>query len=449
MNRKHRSSSRLFSVLILLALVLGAFTAGNVTGFMARSVAASQEPAEFAVFWEAWDLVVAHFVDRDRIDFRSMTYGAIQGMLSSLGDEGHTAFLSPEELAQHESSLEGSYQGIGAYVAMEDGQVVIVAPIAGSPAEEAGIVAGDVILAVDGEPITEQTLSQVISRIRGPAGSPVILTVLHPDAEETVEIQVVRGEIQLKSVDWALIPGQELVYVQVSQFAAETSQELKAALREIQELRRQGTPIQGMVLDLRNNPGGYVREATAVTSQFLSPGKVIFLEQDAEGNIQKYKSRGWGLARDIPLVVLINQGTASAGEITAGALQENGRAQLVGETTFGTGTVLNQFNLSDGSAILLGVTNWLTPNGRLIKGQGIDPDIPVEQPATVTLLDARQLREITATELLETEDAQFRKALELLTSPTPDGQQAGANHPRLPTLELQPGFPESNRLQVH
>ncbi len=448
MNHKPRSTNRLFSFFLVLALVLGAFTAGNVTGFMARSVAASQEPAEFAVFWEAWDLVVAHFVDRDRIDFRAMTYGAIQGMLSSLGDEGHTAFLSPEELAQHESSLEGSYQGIGAYVAMEDGQVIIVAPIAGSPAEEAGIVAGDVILAVDGEPITDQTLSQVISRIRGPAGSPVILTVLHPDAEEAVEIRVVRGQIKLQSVDWARIPGQELVYVQVNQFAAETSQELKAALQEIQEARRQGEPIQGMILDLRNNPGGYVREATAVTSQFLSPGQVIFLEQDAEGNIQKYKSRGWGLARKIPLIVLINQGTASAGEITAGALQENGRAQLVGETTFGTGTVLNQFNLSDGSAILLGVTNWLTPNGRLIKGQGIEPDIPVEQPATVTLLDARQLREMTPEEVLESEDAQFRKALELLNSAEPAGQQAGANHPRLPTLELQPGLPEGP-LQVH
>lgn len=407
---------RVILVVSVLVLMVGSFAVGNVTGYSARAATAAEEPPEFSVFWEAWDLVVNHFVDRDKIDFTNMTYGAIQGMLDSLGDTGHTTFLSPQALEQHQSSLEGAFEGIGAYVSMEDEAVTIVAPIDGSPAEAAGILAGDVILAVDGDSVVGLPLSQVIDKIRGPAGTAVTLTVLHPDAKESVDIAITRRKIELDSVTWSLIPGTPIAYVQISQFAADTGDELEKTLKEIDATQVEGEHVQGIVLDLRNNPGGFLREALRVGSQFLPRGETILQEEDARQQITTFKSRGWGYARDIPLVVLINQGTASAGEITAGALQENDRAQLIGETTFGTGTVLNQYNLSDGSAILLGVTNWLTPDGNLIKGQGITPDIVLPQKSDVTLVDARTLSESTKGDVAKVKDEQFLLALDKLQS---------------------------------
>lgn len=409
-----RSIGRVAIALSIVVLMSGAFVAGGVTATLARPAIAAEAPPEFAVFWEAWDLVVDHFVDRDKIDFRAMTYGAIEGMLASLGDEGHTTFLSPEAVKQHETSLQGAFEGIGAYVSMENDHVTIVAPIDGSPAEAAGILAGDIILAVDGESIEGLTLNQVIAKIRGPAFSEVVLTVLHPDAEEPEDIVIVRQKIELDSVNWNIIPGTNIVYLEINQFAADTGQELAQALLEIDAARVAGKPVEALVLDLRNNPGGYLREAIKVASQFLPKGEIILQEADAEGNVNVYRSRGWGYAREIPLVVLINEGTASAGEITAGAIKENGRGVLIGETTFGTGTVLNQFNLSDGSAILLGVTNWLTPQGNLIKGQGIAPDVEVNLDTSVRQINARQLRELTPGEIQESEDIQFLEALNYL-----------------------------------
>jgi len=410
---------RAAAVLLVLFLMLGSFLAGGVT---VSSLDAAENPPEFKVFWEAWDLVVAHFVDRDKVDFTAMTYGAIEGMLAVLGDEGHTTFLPPLAVEQHESSLEGEFEGIGAYVSLENGNITIVAPIDGSPAEKSGILPGDVIVAVDGENVEGRTLNQVIGLIRGPADSEVVLSIRHADADEAVDIMVVRGRIELESVNWTMIPGTELAYVQITQFAAKTGQELEDALREINAQALTGQPVAGLVLDLRNNPGGFLREAIRVGSQFLPRGETILQEKDASGKVDSYRSRGWGYGRELPIVVLINEGTASAGEIIAGALKENGRAVLIGETTFGTGTVLNQFNLSDGSAILLGVTNWLTPKGNLIKGQGVTPDVDVELPAGILQLNARRLSEVDPAELSQMEDVQLREAIQQLTGqfePTP------------------------------
>jgi carboxyl-terminal processing protease len=335
-------------------------------------------------------------------------------MLATLGDEGHTTFLPPEALEQHESSLEGEFEGIGAYVSLENGEITIVAPIDGSPAEAAGVLAGDVILAVDGENVEGRTLNDVIGLIRGPADSEVVLTIRHLDSDEPVEIGIIRGRITLESVNWTMIPGTDLAYVQITQFADKTGQDLEEALQAIASQSLDGQPVAGLVLDLRNNPGGYLREAIRVGSQFLARGEIILQEKDASGKVDSYRSRGWGYGRDIPMVVLINKGTASAGEITAGALKENGRAMLVGETTFGTGTVLNQFNLSDGSAILLGVTNWLTPKGNLIKGQGVTPDVEVKLPADVVQLNARRLSEVAPEDLNDMEDVQLHEAIKSL-----------------------------------
>ncbi|MCB0023891.1 MAG: S41 family peptidase [Caldilinea sp.] len=388
------------------------FLAGTATGFMARPALAADHPPQFDVFWEVWDLVDQHFVDQGNIDPMRMTYGAINGMLATLGDDNHTIFFSPEEAEQQESQLDGSFEGIGAFVEGHETGFRIVAPIHGSPAEEAGILAGDIVLKVDGEDIGGIPEWEIISRIRGPAGTSVVLTVLHPNETEPTDITVVRGKIDVESVTWARIPETNYIYLQISQFASDTGDELQKSLEAIDAKVAAGEAIDGVVLDLRNNPGGYLQEALRVNTQFLDAGKVILHERDAEGEIRTYRSVGKGLARTYPMIVLINQGTASAGEITAGALKENGRARLVGQPTLGTGTVLQPFNLSDGSVLRLGVTNWLTPEKNLIKGEGVQPDSLVDQDPAVPMVDSYTLEEAkTLREVLGAGDKQFNLAL--------------------------------------
>lgn len=412
--KKLSTPKRVLSVLVLALALFTAFTAGTVTGYVARPALAAEQPTEFTVFWEAWDIVVTHFVDRDRVDFRRMTYGAIQGMLDSLGDQGHTAFFSPEVAQQENSALEGSFEGIGAYVDAEGEQVKIIAPIRGSPAEAAGLLAGDIVLKVDGLEITGMPQWDVIARVRGPAGSTVTLTVIHPGEMEPVDIEIVRARINVDSVAWARVPESDIAYIQITQFAADTADELRVALQEIRAEADQERPITGVVLDLRNNPGGLLNQALRVGSQFLPEGAIILNERNAEGRVSNYKSLGRGLARDVPMVVLINEGSASAAEILSGALQDHERAKLVGMTTVGTGTVLVPFTLSDGSMIRLGVTNWLTPDMRLIKNQGIEPDVVVEQGPDVEKIDAYLLQDATGRDDLPQEDLQFSSALMLL-----------------------------------
>lgn len=388
------------------------FLAGTATGFMARPALAADHPPQFDVFWEVWDLVDEYFVDQDNIDPMRMTYGAINGMLATLGDDNHTIFFSPEEAKQQESQLEGSFEGIGAFVEGHETGFRIVAPIHGSPAEEAGILAGDIVLKVDGEDIGGIPEWEIISRIRGPAGTSVVLTVLHPNETEPTDITVVRGKIDVESVTWARIPETNYIYLQISQFASDTGDELQKSLEAIDAKVAAGEAIDGVVLDLRNNPGGYLQEALRVNTQFLDAGKVILHERDAEGEIRTYRSVGNGLARTYPMIVLINQGTASAGEITAGALKENGRAKLIGQPTLGTGTVLQPFNLSDGSVLRLGVTNWLTPEKNLIKGEGVQPDSVVEQDPAVPMVDSYTLEEAKSLrDVLGAGDKQFNLAL--------------------------------------
>jgi len=413
MERKAKDRIRRIVLGVTLVGVMSMmFLAGTATGFVARPVLAADRPAQFDVFWEVWDLVEQHFVDRDNIDPMRMTYGAINGMLATLGDDNHTIFFSPEEAKQQESQLDGSFEGIGAYVEGHETGFRIVAPIHGSPAEEAGILAGDIVLKVDGEDISGIPEWEVISRIRGPAGSSVVLTVLHPNEAEPTDITVVRGTIDVESVTWARIPETNYVYLQISQFASDTGDELQKALEAVDASVAAGEQVDGVVLDLRNNPGGYLQEALRVNTQFLDAGKVILHERDANGEIRTYRSVGNGLARTYPMIVLINQGTASAGEITAGALKENGRAKLVGQSTLGTGTVLQPFNLSDGSVLRLGVTNWLTPDKNLIKNEGVHPDSLVEQDPAVPMMDSYTLEEATTLrDVLGAGDKQFNLAL--------------------------------------
>lgn len=398
-------------MLVIITLVGGAFIAGNIVGWTARPLLASQAPPEFELFWQAWDIVLEHFVDQDQIDFQQMTYGAIEGMLNTLGDQNHTAFMTPAVARMQAEALEGSFEGIGAYVSTDEGDFRIVTPIRGSPAEAAGILAGDRIIAVDGISIIGMDEWNVIDRVRGPAGTTVVLTIVRSNIANPFEILVRRDRIELESVLWAPIPSTDLAYIQITQFADKTATELITVLQDI-ALRPSGeNAIQGIVLDLRNNPGGYLYESIRAATQFLEEDLIILHERDADGQLTTHYSRGHGHARELPLVVLVNSGTASAAEILSGALQKNQRATLIGTTTLGTGTVLQQFSLTDGSVIRLGVTNWLTPDFQLIKNQGIQPDIRIQQTETVKLVDTMLLTESTEDSPWSPTDHQFNAAL--------------------------------------
>ena len=410
-------------VLIALALFVltsSAFAAGAVVGnvfpfFGPKVVQAADQPDEFEVFWEVWELAQRFFIDREALDSTRLTYGAVNGLITALGDEGHTRFLTPEEVQRQRTDISGKFFGIGARVGVEDGLPVIVAPIDGSPADAAGIKSGDIIIEVDGEDVTGYPLNEVVDRIRGERGVEVVLTVFRPDANESLEIPIIRDEIKIEAATWAMIPGTDVALIRLSQFNANLNDNVIEAVKEAE-----AAGATKLIVDVRNNPGGLLEQAIDVTSQFLKDGDVL-LQEDAQGNRENFPVNPGGVATEIPLVVLTNRGSASSAEIFAGAVQDHDRGVVVGETTFGTGTVLRPYNLSDGSALLLGTSQWLTPEGRLIRKQGIDPDIEVEVPIGANLLSPFDIEELTVSELLKSEDAQLLKALDVLeATPEPD-----------------------------
>jgi carboxyl-terminal processing protease len=293
---------------------------------------------------------------------------------------------------------------------MKDGHVVIAAPMDGSPSQQAGLRAGDILLKVDGESVANLPLDEVVQRVMGPAGTSVTLTVLSPDTQVVREVTLTRERITVHEVVWHRLPGTSTAHVRLVGFSHGVTEDLEAALQEIEQ---QG--LTQVILDLRNNPGGLLDEAVGTTSQFLGSGNVL-LVKDAQGQVKPVPVRDGGVALKVPVAVLVNQGTASAAEIVAGALQDAGRAKLVGETTFGTGTVLGEFDLSDGSAMLLATEEWLTPAGRTIWHRGIVPDQAVALPATARVLHPEAEADMTPEQLRASSDTQLLAALDLLAS---------------------------------
>ena len=403
-------SIALIAALIFSTATFGAGVALGGSGLLFEPgvVRSAEQPTEFDTFWQAWNIVQDNFVDRDALDTTKLTYGAITGMLTALGDEGHTAFLSPEEIKRQRSDISGKFSGIGATIGKKEGLPVIIAPMDGTPADLAGVKAGDIIIEVDGEDVTTLSINDIVEKIRGKEGTEVVLTLLRTDEGESVEITIVRGEIDVPSVTWNMLPGTSTAMVRLSQFSADATDDMKAAISEAE-----AAGATSLVLDMRSNPGGLLEQAISVTSQFLTDGNVL-QQEDAAGNRTPYPVEEGGVATEIPMVVLINRGTASSAEIFAGAMQDHERAQVVGETTFGTGTVLEPFMLRDGSGIMLGTSQWLTADGRLIRKQGIEPDVEVELPIGTDFLYPAALEELTVEEMLQSEDTQVLTALELL-----------------------------------
>ena len=396
---------------LVLAVLLAATALGSFYLGRSQSPASlgEEDRESLALYAEALDTVRDDYVDQQALDPEKQTYGAIEGMLDTLGDEGHTRFLTPEERTQNEEGLSGTYVGIGVQLEAEGDEVVVATPIQDSPADRAGIRSGDVLIAVNGESVRGEDISEIVERVKGPEGTAVRLTVLRGEEERKFDLE--RAEIQSPVVSWTMIGDTDVAHVFLSSFSNESARELRGAF---EEARSAGA--RRFVLDLRNNPGGRLDQAVEMAGYFLEPGSVAYVRKEASDGREEVEVEGEPGLTDAPLAVLINEGSASSSEILAGALRDNGRAIVIGETTFGTGTVLSEFVLRDGSSILLGVAEWLTPKGDFIRETGIAPDVEVKLGEGAEPLAPQEVRNLSREEALA-RDAQLRRAFEDLRGP--------------------------------
>ncbi len=385
MNNKR---SLLPTLLVVLLIVLS-FGAGFAYSKL-FTPAAPELPAEFDTLGEVWELLSLDYVNKDALDPEELSRGAIEGMLEALGDP-YTSYLESYQLAS--SDLEGSFEGIGAIVSMEDGELTVVSPIAGGPAERQGMRAGDKILEVDGEPTSEMNLIEAVLKIRGDKGTTVTLLILHQGETTPVAIEIVREEIKLDSVYLDMLP-EDTAHIRITHFVERTPDELTEALNSALQ-----SDAWGIILDLRGNPGGYLDVVVDVADEFLDGG-IILYEADSEGDIiEEWTASSGGLATDLPLIVLVDGGSASGSEVLAGALRDRGRATLIGTKTYGKGSVNILHELSDHSALYVTMARWLTPDRHLIEGVGLIPDIEVE---------------ITEEDIASGRDPQLERAIEYL-----------------------------------
>ena len=369
---------------------------------------------DFRLMAQAWNIIDKYYVDRAAVRHTAMAAGAISGMTESLGDVGHSVYLTAPEARRAGAAVQGKLNGIGVEIIQSTNhQTVVIAPMDGSPAQQAGVRPGDVILQVDGRPVGGMSMSHISARMSGEAGQPVSLTVSNPSDGRRREIKIVRAAMKLNNVSWQRLPGSVLAHLRIAMFSEGETADLRKALLEIQK-----SGAQGIILDIRNNPGGALDEAIGTASQFLKAGNVMW-EKNASDLINPVPVQPGGVATEIPLAVLVNGGSASDSEIVAGALRDAHRAKLIGETTLGTGTVLTQFQLPDGSALMLAVQEWLTPNKMSFWHRGIEPDVKVNLPPQTTVLRPAAEREMTADQLLLSGDTQLLKAMEIISHAPP------------------------------
>lgn len=365
--------------------------------------------SNFRLMAEAWNTIRREYVDPAAVRPTRLAWGAISGMVGTLNDTGHSRFLTPDMRRIERAARRGTLEGIGAEIRSKGDQITIVTTLDNSPAQHAGLRPGDVILTVDGATVSGLSLDEVVGRIVGRANTPVNLSVLTRSTGDTTTVHLVRRRIALRRVTWHRLPGTALAHVRVAAFATGVTADLRDALLAIR-----AAGLAGAILDLRGNPGGLLDEAVGVASQFLTDGNVV-LEKTAAGKVHAVPVRPGGVAPALPVVVLIDHGTASASEIVAAALHDAHRACLIGETTFGTGTVLQSFPLSDGSALLLAVAEWLTPAGHLLWHQGVRPDITVPLPPDAVPLLPAEEQGMTAAQVRLSRDPPLLRALAVLT----------------------------------
>jgi len=428
---KDRTKGFQFIILILIAFFVGYYFGVNkisldwknykpVLSISGKEPPPSLSNLDFSNFWAVWQSLNNNYYDKSKLDPSKMLNGAISGLVQSIEDP-YTIYLPPTSNNNFKQGLAGQFQGIGAELGIKDKKIIIIAPLSDSPAQKAGIKAGDVVLAVDGTSTEGWTLSQTVSKIRGPRGTPVTLSILHKDSKNPQDIKIIRDVIVVKSIDGYIKKvadvgnikltsilkaheNDEIIYLKLSQFGDSTNKDwlslidkLNLEVQKSSALTGQGKNFKGIVLDLRNNPGGYLTDAAFIASEFLNEGTPVVIEESAGGERSALRVSRRGLFINTPIVILINKGSASASEIVSGALKDNVRAKLVGETSFGKGTIQQAEDLGNGAGLHVTIAKWLTPNGTWVNGKGIAPDIQVS-------LDSKD----------QTHDSQLEKGIEEL-----------------------------------
>lgn len=410
--------------LVIIAALLGYYVGVTKISFELRNYepridVTSKEPppseksVDFSTMWTVMQKLTSTYYDKEAINPQKFLDGAIQGMVNSL-DDPYTVYLPPARNNDFKQGLAGKFEGIGAELGMKGKQIVVVAPLDGSPAQKAGLRPGDAILKVNDDFTNGWSLTQAVDKIRGEKGTDVTLTVLHKNDSKPVDVKIVRDTIQVKSVvTWTKkvkdideikanteilkkAPDDKVVYVRLSQFGDSTNKEWEVIAAKIARDVKADNKIRGVILDLRNNPGGYLNDAVYIASEFLRDGTVV-QQEDRNKDRTGYAVTGKGLLFDVPLVILINKGSASASEIVAGAMQDRKRAELVGEQSFGKGTIQQAEDLGGGAGLHITIAKWLTPDGRWIHQKGLTPDVKVE-------LDSKD----------QSHDVQLEKAVEEL-----------------------------------
>jgi carboxyl-terminal processing protease len=412
-----KPNRKLFSWPVVVLLLVCFFAGGYYVGIgkikinsklqITKGNTPVSQNADYNLLWDALNELNTKFVDQP-LDQQKLLHGAIGGLVSAAGDP-YTTYFDPQAAKQFADQLKGTFDGIGAEVGMKDDQIVIIAPLDDTPAQKAGLLAGDIILAIDSESTSTMTVDQAVSKIRGIAGTDVTLTILHTGKRSAQEIKITRAHINVKSVKVAdknvtttgnkpvdpdkVVNGKKIAVITLSQFGDDTKGLFDSAVEKVL-----AGGYSGMILDLRNDPGGYLDTAVSIASNWVDNGKVVVAEVGYNGETKKYNATGLSRLKDIKTVILVNGGSASASEILAGSLQDYKLATLVGEKTFGKGSVQELTNLKDNSQIKITVAKWLTPNGRGINKIGLEPDVKVG---------------MTADDVKANKDPQMDKALEL------------------------------------
>lgn len=345
-----------------------------------RNVPEEKKDLDFTLFWKVWDTVHSKYFDKTKIIDSELVYGAIRGMVAAVGDP-YTVFLEPTENKVVEEDLQGSFEGIGIQIGYKGAQLAVVAPLPESPAEKAGVKAGDLIMVIkDKSKNLEKgtdgmTLEEAVRIIRGPANSTVNLTLLRQDVKQPIIVDIVRQPIDVPSLIVEYLgDNKEIVHIRLTKFAGETLDEWEKVVIELVKKEN----LNGIIFDVRNNPGGYLQGAVELSSDFLDTGKVVVAEEDYSGKKEESKVVKIGRLKNIKMVVLVNGGSASASEIFAGAMKDNKRAILVGDKTFGKGTIQEPEKIDGGAGLHITIARWLTPNGTWVHGEGLKPDIEIK-----------------------------------------------------------------------
>ncbi len=380
-----RRYTKAISILVALLLLGASFFGGVYFGYQNRpavekvlSVAGQNPPPQFQdvdfnLFWDVWSRLEQKYVDKSKIDRQNMVYGAVSGLVKSLKDP-YSEFLPPAETKQFQEDVRGSFEGIGAEIGMRKGILTIVAPLKDSPAERAGIKAGDKVLKIDDTVTADLMLDEAVRLIRGLKGTEVRLTIIRDSFDKTQEFKIIRDTIRVKVLTTETRP-EGIFIIKLNHFTENAAFEFRKAVQEF--FRSDSKKI---VLDVRNNPGGFLLVSVDIASWFLPPGETVARERFADGSEDMYRSSGYRLLEKVPMVVLINEGSASASEILAGALRDTKGVKLVGMKTFGKGSVQEVQPLPDGASLKLTIAKWLTPKGEEINGIGLEPDVKVELP---------------------------------------------------------------------